>query len=38
METWRLLDTGPRSAAENVALDETLLELKAAGRIPHTHR
>src|SRR4030065_199743 len=33
METWRLLDTGARSAAENMALDETLLELKAAGRI-----
>src|SRR4030043_1247195 len=38
METWRLLDTGPRSAAENMALDEMLLELKAAGRIPHTLR
>jgi len=38
METWRLLDTGARSAAENMALDETLLELKAAGRIPHTLR
>ena len=38
METWRLLDTGARSASENMALDETLLELKAAGRIPHTLR
>src|SRR3990172_6891967 len=38
METWRLLDTGARSAAENMALDETLLELKAAGRIPSTLR
>ena len=38
METWRLLDTSARSAAENMALDETLLELKAAGRIPHTLR
>jgi len=38
METWRLLDTGIRSAAENMALDETLLELKAEGRIPHTLR
>ena len=38
METWRLLDTGPCSAAENMALDETLLELKAEGRIPHTLR
>ena len=34
METWRLLDTGARSGAENMALDETLLELKAAGRPP----
>jgi len=38
METWRLLDTGSRSAAENMALDEILLELKAEGRIPHTLR
>ena len=38
METWRLLDTGPRTAAENMALDETLLELKARGEIPHTLR
>lgn len=38
METWRLLDTGARSAAENMALDETLLELKAEERIPHTLR
>lgn len=38
MEPWRLLDTGARSASENMALDETLLELKAAGRIPHTLR
>lgn len=38
MEIWRLLDTGPRSAAENMALDETLLELKAEERIPHTLR
>ena len=28
METWRLLDTGALSAAENMTLDETLLELK----------
>jgi lipoate-protein ligase A len=38
METWRLLDTGVRSAAENMALDEMLLELKAAEKIPHTLR
>jgi lipoate---protein ligase len=38
METWRLLDTGARSAAENMALDETLLELKAGEKIPHTLR
>ncbi|MEW6376795.1 MAG: DUF116 domain-containing protein [Thermodesulfobacteriota bacterium] len=38
METWRLLDTGRRSAAENMALDEVLLELKAEGKIPHTLR
>ncbi len=38
METWRLLDTGPRSAAENMALDEVLLELKASERVPPTLR
>ncbi len=29
--TWRLLDTGPRTAAENMALDAVLLERCAAG-------
>jgi len=38
METWRLIDTGARSAAENMAMDEALLEWKAAGSIPHTLR
>jgi lipoate-protein ligase A len=38
METWRILDTGARSGAENMALDEVLLELKAERRIPHTLR
>jgi lipoate---protein ligase len=38
METWRLLDTGSRPAAENMALDEVLLELKAEGKVPHTLR
>lgn len=38
METWRLLDTGARSAAENMALDEALLELKAGEKIPPTLR
>jgi lipoate-protein ligase A len=38
METWRLLDTGARSGAENMALDETLLERKASGKIPPTLR
>ena len=34
METWRLLDTGARTASENMALDEVLLELKAENKIP----
>jgi lipoate-protein ligase A len=38
VETWRLLDTGARSGAENMAIDEALLEWKAAGKIPHTLR
>lgn len=35
---WRLLDTGVLSAAENIALDATLLELRAGGKIPDTIR
>jgi len=38
MTTWRLLDTPPMSAADNMALDETLLELKGEGRTPNTIR
>ena len=37
-ETWRLLDTPPMSAADNMAMDETLLELKGQGRTPNTIR
>ena len=33
---WRLLDTGKLTAAENMALDETLLEAKSKGLIPNT--
>lgn len=38
MREWRLLDTPPMTAAENMALDETLLELKGEGRTPDTIR
>jgi len=38
MTTWRLLDTPPMTAAENMALDETLLELKGQGCSPNTIR
>ena len=38
MKTWRLLDTPSMSAAENMALDETLLELKGRGETPDTIR
>ncbi|MEJ2041159.1 MAG: biotin/lipoate A/B protein ligase family protein [Desulfosarcinaceae bacterium] len=38
MKTWRLLDTPPMTAAENMALDEALLELKGRGRSPDTIR
>lgn len=38
MQTWRLLDTGKRSAAENMCLDETILEAKAEGVVPNTLR
>ncbi len=35
---WRLLDTGVRSAAENMALDDVILECKSAGKVPNTLR
>jgi lipoate---protein ligase len=36
--TWRVLDTGLRSAAGNIALDRAILETHEAGDIPHTLR
>jgi lipoate---protein ligase len=38
MQTFRLLDTPPMTAAENMALDEALLELKGRGTTPNTIR
>jgi lipoate---protein ligase len=38
MQCWRLLDTPPMSAAENMALDDALLELRGKGRTPNTIR
>jgi lipoate-protein ligase A len=35
---WRLVDTGLRPAAQNIALDRALLEARAAGEIPSTLR
>ncbi|MHA1581019.1 MAG: lipoate--protein ligase family protein [Candidatus Baldrarchaeia archaeon] len=35
---WRFLDTGLRSAAENMALDDVILECKARNLIPNTVR
>lgn len=35
---WRFLDTGILSAAENMAIDEMLLELRAQNKIPDTIR
>lgn len=35
---WRLLDTGKLTAADNIALDETLLESRAKGMSPDTVR
>ena len=37
-QKWRLLDTGPRPAAENMALDEALLEARTRGWTPNTLR
>ncbi|MDP7421878.1 MAG: lipoate--protein ligase family protein, partial [bacterium] len=38
METWTLLDTGVRSAAENSALDDVLLKCRNRDIIPNTLR
>ena len=38
MENWRLLDTGVRTAAENMALDEVVLTAKGRGWAPNTLR
>jgi lipoate-protein ligase A len=35
---WRLIDTGVRSAAENIALNRALLEARQAGEAPSTLR
>lgn len=35
---WRIIDTGLRPAAENVALNRALLEARQAGEIPNTLR
>ena len=36
--TWRMLDTPPMTAAENMALDEALVECKGYGNTPNTIR
>lgn len=36
--SWRLLDTGSRGAAENLALDDALLEARSRGASPNTLR
>ncbi len=38
MKEWRLLDTGYRSAAENMALDDAILECRANDLVPNTVR
>lgn len=38
MENWRILDTGLRSAAQNIALNRALLEARQAEEIPSTLR
>jgi len=37
-ETWRIIDTGLRPAAQNIALDRALLEARRAEEIPSTLR
>ena len=38
MENWRLIDTGRRSAAENMALDDVILECRSNSLVPNTVR
>ncbi len=38
MEKWRLLDTGRLSAAENMALDDAMLECRSQNLVPNTLR
>lgn len=38
MPTWRMLDTGKRTAAENMCLDEAILEARSQGMVPNTLR
>lgn len=38
MERWRLIDTGLRSAAENIALNRALLDARKMGESPNTLR
>lgn len=38
MKVWRLLDTGRRSAVENMALDDVILECRGKDLIPNTLR
>lgn len=38
MMNWRLLDTPPMTAAENMVLDDALVELKGKGETPNTIR
>src|SRR4030067_3148613 len=38
MEKWRLIDTGRRSAAENMALDDVILEYRSSNLVLNTVR
>ncbi len=38
MQTWRVLNTGKRTAAENMCLDEAILEARGKGIVPNTLR
>ena len=38
MERWRLLDSPPMSAAENMAIDQVVLRARAEDRVPNTLR
>ena len=37
-KSWRIVDTAPMSAAENICIDEAMLDARSKGLVPNTLR